>query len=173
MQPKEEIEAHYQNPDPWGYQSCEEDRIRKQNILSILSVYQNKFGSFERALDIGAGEAWITKDLPATTKHAFELSKQACARMPEGVVSVENPNGHYDLIVATGVLYPHYDCATFFRLMREHSSKLILTCNIKAWEHPRLREQTGELHFLSQKEEASMEFKYREFTQKLRLFYLG
>ena len=84
----------------------------------------------------------------------------------------EPPNGKYDLIIATGVLYPHYDVKTFFRLMKEHSSKIILTCNIAAWEHIEVAHRLNELSFLKGKEVHSELFPYREYQQQLRIFEL-
>jgi hypothetical protein len=172
MQPKEEIEASYSTPDPWGYQVNPDDHLRKQIILGVLNAHQYKFGPFERALDIGAGEAWITKDLPAETRHGFELSAQARSRMPDDVVPVNSAYGSYDLVVATGVMYTHYDCAEFFKLIREHASKVILTCNIQSWEHQMLKDQSGDLSFLNGKEIFKAQFPYREYVQQLRVFHL-
>ena len=52
-QSKEEAEKWYEKPDQWKYWDCEDDQIRKKEILSMLDTY-------ETALDIGAGEGFIT-----------------------------------------------------------------------------------------------------------------
>lgn len=144
--------------DPWGYKTNIEDHKRKEKILTVLSRQK----SFNRALDIGAGEGWITQDLPADLKHAFEKSSNAKLRLPNNVTPVDFPFGEYDLVIATGVLYPQYDCDLFFRLIKDHASDIILTCNIKDWEHPNVTKIGTQIH--------EEEFPYREYIQKLRLF---
>lgn len=169
MQPFNEIEESYNTPDPWGFKTNPEDKKRKDKIIDLL---REKFGHFNRALDIGAGEGFITLGLPAGELHGLELSKQARERMPFGVKGITEPEGKYDLVVATGVLYPHYDCRTFFRWIKEHSSGVILTCNIAAWEHSELTHRIQELKFLNGKEVYAETFPYREFLQQLRIFKL-
>lgn len=156
MQRKEDIERWYDKPDPWGYETHPDDLIRKRRILKALEGR-----TYNRALDIGAGEGWITKDLPAKVIHGLELSEQARARMPSPVAPVTEPHGKYDLIVLTGVLYDHYDRDTFVQWVRDHRAKraVVLTCHIKAWEVP--------LPYESQYEES---FQYREYTQILRRY---
>lgn len=172
MQPFDEIEFHYKNPDPWGYKTNPDDQFRKDKICDTL---REKYQGFSRALDIGAGEGWITIGLPAAELHGYELSKQARSRMPFGVTPKgpdDPPDGKYDLVVTTGTLYGHYDCRTFFKLIKEHSSNIILFCNIAAWEHPEVHQRTNELSFLAGKEIHAEQFKYREFIQQLRIFKL-
>ncbi len=157
-QSKADLEDFYSKPDPWNYKTTPDDIQRKQYILHTLDL----FGPFERALDIGCGEGWITKDLPADIKHGFELSDVAAERFPPCVQ--RTMLGKYDLVLATGVLYAHYDWERFVELIRKFGSRIVLTCNIKAWEmHAALFAVPG-------KQVLEMEFPYREFTQKLRVF---
>lgn len=176
MQTLEDIERTYEKPDPWGFQTNPEDARRKEIILSSLKPYLPAGGLFERALDIGAGEGWITKDLPAKRKYAYEVSKQAKARLPEGVDAVERPEGNYDLVIATGVLYAHYDTDNFFRLMGTHASSIILTCNIIEWQPGERAEVKGmNLHDFCYEQFGGVQlstrrFKYRHYMQQLRIF---
>lgn len=79
MQPVSEIEQHYANPDPWGVKTSDENARRKRHIIHML----NFFGPhYSRALDIACGEAWITQDVPASTRHGYEISDNAAARFP-------------------------------------------------------------------------------------------
>ncbi len=146
----------FATPDPWGYQSNPCDIRRKQYILHMA----NLFGPYSRALDIGALEGWITNDLPASTKHGFELSDVAAARFPPTVK--RELDGKYDLVLATGVLYSHYNWSYLFRLIREHAAKYVLTCHIKSWELLAVADIGKQI--------IEMEFPYRDFTQKLRIF---
>ena len=155
-QPKEEIEKHYQTPDPWGYQSNPDDIERKKIIQTL------KGRNYKRALDIGGGEGWISKDLPAQSIEVLEISDNAKKRLPEGVLGVTEPTGQYDLIIATGVMYHHYDYQNFLDIIKKHSIGAVLLCNIAGWEV----EEVKDLGTPSLTEE----FPYREFTQRLRFY---
>ncbi len=161
-QSKEELDLFHQLRDPWAYQTTPDDVIRKQHIIHMLELYR----PYSRVLDIGAGEGWITKELPAPFKYAYELSDVAASRLPNTVTRVTDPIGPYDLVLATGVLYHHYDWRQFVDMIKRHASHIILTCNIKSWEHPSAIAEIPGRQILD------MEFPYREFTQKLRIFDL-
>lgn len=170
MQPIDEIEKSYETPDPWGFKSSQSDYERKRIILQTLCDFMPDAG-FKRALDLGAGEGWITRDLPAKELFAFEISQNAKNRLPQGVTPVDDPFGFYDLVIATGVLYSHYDYNTFFNRIERHASGIVLTCNIKAWERPELSDQKWVRQHLGLEQEYEDEFQYRkEFIQKLRVF---
>lgn len=158
-QTKEDLETWYFNKDPWGYTTNEDDKIRKQKILDAL----NPHAPFERALDIGCGEGFITQDLPARFKEGIEISDTAAKRLPDQVKRVINPTGEYDLIICTGMLYNQYDHHTFLSWMRSHIAPggIILTCNIQDWEINTLP---------SEYQTHEVEFSYRTYTQKLRVY---
>lgn len=159
MQSKKDIEEWYSNPDPWFYQTTPDDQLRKEIILEVLSP----FGQFDKALDIGAGEGFITKDLPAKEIYAIEISDNAAARLPKNIKRLTKPNGSYDLIICTGMLYGHYDYQLFHKWIIRHIADggIVLTSNIKEWEMNNLP---------IEKQIHEQEFKYREFTQKLRVY---
>lgn len=157
MQPKSEIENWYKQPDPWGYESNESDKNRKQRILEILSVYS----TFDRAIDIGCGEGFITQDLPANEIHGIELSDNAAERLPKNVKRVHKPEGKYDLILCTGMLYRQYDYRKFLDWINEHARGIVLTSNIKSWQINDLPDK----YLLYQED-----FPYREYTQNLRVY---
>lgn len=159
--PKEELEAHYAKEDPWGYKTNPDDIKRKDTILKTIKNYG---APFDLALDIGCGEGFITKDIQAKVIHGFELSDTAKSRVPEPVILVDDPKEKYDLIVATGVLYNHYDYVRFIKMINDLSSGIIITCNIETWEVPNLKEM------IKGKQLVEARFAYREFRQKLRVF---
>jgi len=159
MQPKQEIEDSYKTPDPWQYQTTPDDVLRKNYLLGIV----NLFGPYHRALDIGAGEGWITQDLPAKSIFGYEISDNAAARFPANVSRVLVPEGKYDLVIATGVMYGHYDWVGFLRILNEHSSRIIITSNIKPWEVNFPPSVVGTPVF-------EAEFPYREWQQKVRVW---
>ena len=99
MQSKEELEEWYKTPDPWAYQITEDDAKRKEIILEMLPY------NYQRALDIGCGEGFITANLPAADIHGIEISDTAASRFPWNVKRVLEPVGVYDLVITTGTLY--------------------------------------------------------------------
>lgn len=157
MQSKSEIETWWSTPDAWGYQTNSDDKLRKEIILEVLS----SFGQFKKALDIGAGEGWITSDLPADKIYGIEISDNAAARFPKNVVRITEPKGKYDLIICTGMLYQHYDYRTFQGWIEDHAEDIVLTSSIKEWEMNELPKEK-QIHV--------QEFKYRDYTQILRVF---
>lgn len=148
----------FEKEDAWGYQTNPHDRWRKQVIIHTV----NLFGPFSRCLDLGAHEGWITKDIPASTRHGYELSDVAAARFPPLVK--RECEGKYDLVLATGVLYGHYDWRHFVDKINAHSSKIVLTCNITSWE------LMAAILAIKGKQVYESEFIYREHFQKLRVF---
>ena len=127
---KEYLEDKYaKKMDPWGYATTPMDMVRKANILGSMMEH----GPYTRALDIGAGEGWISKDLDAIEIHGIELSDNAAARFPENVKRVHEPEGLYDLVLLTGVLYDHYDVQKFYEWVEDAEPRVLITCNI--YEH--------------------------------------
>jgi SAM-dependent methyltransferase len=172
MQPPDEIEFSYTKEDPWGFKTNPDDQIRKNKIIQICKRFAPTDSNyiFERALDLGCGEGWITADLPAMRIFGYELSKQAKARFPKNVVEEDIPNGLYDLVLATGVLYQHYDYKLFMHLIKNHAGLTLVTCNIKAWECDEIKSPEIMSNAFKLKQIYAEEFPYREYVQKLRVF---
>jgi len=168
MQPKEDIEKQYKVKDPWGFESNPQDRIRKQKIIDCLKSQRDQY---ERALDIGCGEGFITKDIPARKVYGYEISDQARARLPKTVAPVLEPLDYsYDLITATGVFYGHYDWKHFGKIISCCATDTILLCNISDWEVPNISDRDWVYDNWQAREVFSMEFPYREWHQRLRVF---
>ncbi len=156
-QPIAEIEAWYTKQDPWNYEQTQDDQIRKEKIIAKLSEYPR----FQRALDIGGGEGWISKDLPAKSIEVYEVSENARKRLPEGILGTTEAIGDYDLVVATGVLYQHYHFEEMLEIIKKHATKVILIAGIKDW-----LVDTTQLGSLVYEEE----FPYREYTQVIKIY---
>ncbi len=169
MQDPKEIDASYVNPDPWGYQSNPDDKFRKNMIIAACKMHAPQ-GGFSAAFDIGCGEGWITRDLPADKIYGYEISKNAKTRFPKNVIEEDVPQGLYDLMVATGVMYSHYDYKLFLHFFKQYASEIIVTCNIKAWEVDEMKSATYWAETLGVEQIHTEEFPYREFIQKLRVF---
>ena len=142
QQSKKEIEDWYSKPDPWKYETTADDIVRKMTILSKLG------GMYKKALDIGAGEGFITRDLPAYELYAYEVSDKASKRFPGGILRVTDPYGDYDLVIATGVLYEQYDYEKFIEILKYYRDKAtILTCNkYRDWETDRKSTRLNSSH---------------------------
>lgn len=175
MQDPREIEAFYGKPDPWGYQTNPEDENRKRIIMELLREQLKMLGKerYDQALDIGAGEAWITKDLPAKRLYGYELSDNAAMRFPKNVLRVQDQDliredVKFDLVIATGVLYGHYDWPRFVEMIRRHATGTVLLCNILDWRVPAaLTTMVGAGDFVLVH---GGEFKYREYTEEILIY---
>lgn len=155
MQSKEELEQWYEKEDPWGYKTNPDDLNRKSRILRVL----NK-NVYNKALDVGMGEGWVTCELPAKEIYGIELSDEACKRLPSNITRINKPEGIYDLVVATGVLYSQYDNKQMIEWIENYSSKHILIAGIKDWLIPH---NFGHLIY-------NEEFKYRDMKQIIKLY---
>lgn len=115
LQPQDEIEKWHKERDPWGYESFKDDQHRKQILLSELPSIQ-----YAKVLDIGCGQGFITRDLPGEMVFGVDISHEAIRhakrlenqRITFQQASIFDLRGRFretfDLIVLTGVLYPHY-----------------------------------------------------------------
>lgn len=154
MQSKEELESWYDQPDRWGYFNNDEDSKRLKKILSLLNE------KYHKAIDIGCGEGFVTRHLPADMISGLELSDNAKMRLPANVIPVKEPIGMYDLVVSTGTIYPQYDHEAMYKLIMSCASRHILIGGIKEWL----------INYDFGKELKSIEFPYREYTQKVTLY---
>ncbi len=134
MQTKDELEKFYQRADPWNYKTLDCDRMRKATILEFARLNAPVSGQYLRALDIGCGEAWITKDLPAIEKWGYEISDMAASRFPLTVKRANPPEGKYDLVIANGVIYPEYEYKALLALIKAHASSIVITSHIESRE---------------------------------------
>jgi len=161
MQTKSELEIWYQTPDQWGYFNNPEDKKRRQKILNVLKPY----GQFKTALDIGAGEGFITRVLPAEKIFFQEISDLASSRQPEEFERVSfQTTLTFDLVVATGVFYQQYDYEEMqeFALRTLKKGGILLTVHIESWEIPIHSHELEQIHIES--------YPYREYTHVLRVF---
>lgn len=173
MQSKAEIEKSYEVADPWGYQKSSQDANRKKILVGLAELFcPRPYGVYESGIDIACGEGWITGSLPVGgTLHGIEISDNAAARFPHWVQRVDLPwdrKDLYELVVATGCLYPHYDWQTIVNqiLLCARKGTIILISNIQAWENPQAVAQI--MAVAPQIFEAS--FPYNEFSQRVRVF---
>jgi SAM-dependent methyltransferase len=153
VQSKEDLERWYSQSDRWGYFHEPDDSIRLKNILRILDYY-------EKAIDIGCGEGFITRHLPAREIFGVDISENAMSRLPENVTPIKEPNGKYDLVISTGTLYQQYNHKQIYDWVIASAKNHILIAGIKDW--------LVDYDFGMQLK--TLEFKYREYTQKITLY---
>ena len=159
---KDFLDGKYRRKDPWGYQSNDCDIHRKERIL----YFANKYGPYKQALDIGAGEGWITEDLPAEYVWGHELSDVAADRFPGNVDRYiegdEIPK--CDLVLLSGVLYVHYDYNHLLDILEQSATDTVITCHITEAEIP--------IPWLAECMVDWEIFEYRGKTETLRVYRL-
>lgn len=162
MQSKLELEHWYQNPDPWAYKTNPDDLKRKAEIIMTLNVINN-FQEYNKAIDIGCGEGFVTESLPAKLIHGIEISDKAAERFALNVTRVHQPDGKYDLVMTTGTLYQQYDHRQIKEWVQACASKHVLVAGIKDWL----------IHYDFGKVIFEKEFAYRQYTQRLIIYEVG
>ena len=162
--------------DPFGYDDNPEDQKRKSIFLNYLPVM-----NFKRVIDIGVGTGFITRDLPFAEFVGIDISETAVNNLNnyfiendksethKGIVmSLLEPGieslGTFDLIILTGVLYPHY-LGENRVIVNENIKKIsrksctVISVHIKEWEPFRLDENFVEID--------RWFYPYRNFTHEL------
>jgi len=121
---KEQIEEEQKTPDFWNYNNEPDDQKRKEIILSLIEPCN-------KILDIGACEGFITKDLPAKQIHAIEISDYASSRLPPNIKRISEPEGEYDVVLATGIFYNHYDYKQIIKWIEQAKPKVLIIAGIE------------------------------------------
>lgn len=155
---KRRLERWYRKKDPWGYQTNPEDIMRKKVILGAL---KHLGIHFETALDIGCGEGWITKDLPADRIYGYDVSETALSRLPKNVIPLKELTGKkkYDLVVATDVLCKQNTYKWIMKDILKSARHIILICGIRRWERNVLTNPIYEF-----------DFTYRDYIEHLAIY---
>ncbi|MEN9518676.1 MAG: Ubiquinone biosynthesis O-methyltransferase [Cyanobacteriota bacterium] len=178
IQPLEELEQIYQKKNLWLYEPNPDDVRRKAILLSELPSL-----SYQTVLNIGCGYGFITRDLPGNSILGVDVSANAISQaniwlqespvrnkqiqfLQSSIFDLQNCLGStYDLIVITGVLYPHYigESKTLIyqiidRFLKEDG--ILLNCHINDWLTARFPYLLLESYF----------FSYGEYTQRLEVY---
>ena len=120
LQSKNELDEFWAKPDPWEYETTSDDEVRVARLLSVLPHRE-----YERTLDVGCGNGFLTHRLPGRevvgvdiSEAAVEWARRRVADRPDAERFTFAPasvfdldpaaHGTFDLIVITGVLYPQY-----------------------------------------------------------------
>ena len=83
IQTQQELDDFYKNPDPWAYKSNPDDIRRRHELLACLP--NNKY---QRVLDIGCGNGFLTSQLPGSEVIGVDLSASAVDWAKESVSEV-------------------------------------------------------------------------------------
>ena len=106
--------------DPWGYEENPDDLLRKEYFLNYLPKEK-----FSRVLDIGVGTGFVTRDLDFEHFIGIDISPTAVKFLNDYFENLGKNETHkvfqksildsnfadigvFDLVIITGVLYPHY-----------------------------------------------------------------
>jgi len=119
VQSREELERFYEDPDPWEYDDTPDDAERLARLLDALPERD-----YDRTLDIGCGNGFVTARLPGREVVGVDLSEKAVAHAARRAAAAGRRDiaflarslfacspeelGTFDLVVITGVLYPQY-----------------------------------------------------------------
>lgn len=157
-QTKDDLEDFYETFDPWEYRETPDDWERRNFIATIAYMF---YDHYHRILDIGAGEGFVTELFEADDDlHAIELSDKAASRMDKKITRVKKPEGDYDLVLACGVLYEHYDHGKLIDWIDTYATGIVITCHYDQMEEVEIG---GPTIFYA-------EWPYREGKQRLRVY---
>lgn len=176
IQSVDDIEQWFTKDDPWGYEEHPDDAKRKAVIKSLLANRE-----YNRVLDIGCGDGFITRELPGKEIIGIDISENAVAQAREksagkphityaasSLFDLPKPGfaDSFDLIIITGVLYPQYIAQgellafTLLDSMLKQGGVLI-SCHIDEWYSFRFPYLTFHREYYS----------YREYTHLLEGFF--
>ena len=176
VQATAELEAHYNEPDPWGYERNPDDARRRNELLSLLPTVP-----FQRVLDIGCGDGFVTFSLPGDQIVGVDLSEKAIKWAGAKAERREDSErfrfvqssffdlpsqdlGQFDLIVITGLLYPQYigKGAVFARMVIDYALRpggFLVSCHIENWSPPRFSYNLVDI----------IKYPYRDYTHVLEV----
>jgi 2-polyprenyl-3-methyl-5-hydroxy-6-metoxy-1,4-benzoquinol methylase len=145
-----ELDQKYSEADPWKYQGTRDDEFRRARLLAALPARR-----YERTLDIGCGDGYVTFELPGREVVGTDLSLRATALASERAAAREDAGrfrfealdvfqvtpqrvGRFDLVVVTGVLYPQYIGSAWSAVRRLlddvlKPGGLLAMCHIQEW----------------------------------------
>lgn len=173
LQSVESLEEFYEKPDPWDYENNQDDISRRALLLSVLPK-----NLYEKVLDIGCGDGFVTSQLPGKEILGIDISANAiqhatkkklpntqyvqCSLFDLPRAGLKSP---YDLIIITGVLYPQYIGASealVYTIIDDllQSEGHLVCCHIEEWYRGRFPYMTLHREY----------YPYREYTHVLEVY---
>lgn len=177
VQTPEELDAFYGEPDPWNYFGTPDDQRRRIELLSVLPRK-----AYQRVLDIGCGNGFISFSLPGDEILGIDISNKAIEWARAAISNQSHPKrfrfdrlslfdpeilalGKFDLIVITGVLYEQY-IGKAQALARWNVDQLLApegilaSCHIREWARVRFPYSLLDMSL----------YPYRQYTHQLEIF---
>ena len=177
IQTQQELDDFYKNPDPWAYKSNPDDIRRRHELLACLP--NNKY---QRVLDIGCGNGFLTSQLPGSEVIGVDLSASAVDWAKESVSEVADSSrfkfqqasifelkseklGKFDLIIITGLLYKQYigkSNSLIFEIIDDLLSAggVLATCHIHNWNPPKFPYALIDINL----------YQYRDYFHRLEIY---
>jgi trans-aconitate methyltransferase len=128
-------ELYASDPDPWGFATSEYERAKYDATIAALEGRR-----YRRGLEIGCSIGVLTQRLPVDDLLAVDVSEAALeqarvrnprVRFERREIPEEFPDGRFDLIVCSEVLYYLDEPALDATLDRLHGTVLAVH-----WRHP-------------------------------------
>ena len=177
LQNGDELNAFYADADPWGYRRHPDDERRRLELLSVLPRRH-----YDRSLDIGCGNGFITFSLPGAEVVGIDISSKAIDWARSSAQGEPRPErfrfesrslfepevralGRFDLVVITGVLYEQYigRGASVVRCLVDDllvDGGILASCHIREWSSSRFPYSLLDTTL----------YPYRDYTHQLEVF---
>jgi 2-polyprenyl-3-methyl-5-hydroxy-6-metoxy-1,4-benzoquinol methylase len=177
IQSREDLDKFYSNNnDPWNYSTNSDDQLRKNYLFANLPRRL-----YERTLDIGCGNGFVTLDLPGREIVGVDISQKAVEHAISRAKDLQHENmkfldrsifdlsskefGRFDLVVITGVLYPQYigkARSIIYKIVDDllDDEGILISCHINEWSPPRFPYINLD----------TVLYQYREYTHRLEVY---
>jgi predicted TPR repeat methyltransferase len=172
LQPYEELENWHKTRDPWEYEKTEDDKRRKDILLSEIPKKD-----YKNVIDIGCGQGFIARELPGqkvigvdisaeAIKHAKKHESERLTFLQASLFDLPKKiNEKFDLVCITGVLYPQYIGKSLNlvyiiidRLLKEGG--ILATVHIDEWYNAKFPYLMLNDYY----------YAYRDYTHKLEVY---
>lgn len=172
IQKLDDLNDFHKNEDPWNYKRNTDDQKRLEILMHELPKTK-----YNRILDIGCGQGFLTQHLPGNeiigvdisaeaVKHASKLKTKKLSFKQLSIFDLKTEGlGKFDLIVITGVLYPQYIgesssliYLTIDNLLNENGT--LISVHINEWYNL-------QFPYLKIKQ---MYYDYRDYTHNLEIY---
>ncbi len=173
LQSLEDLEKWHSRNDPWGYENSDDDAKRRNILLSEIPERK-----YNKVLDIGCGQGFITKHLPGKKIVGVDISRNAIKFAKKNIKKrhivflaldlFDLPNNledRFDLIIITGVIYPQYigkSNTLVYKIIEDLllDGGVLISVHIDEWYNARFP-------FLLLSETY---YQYKEYTHKLEVY---
>ena len=157
--------------DKWGYSSTEQDRRRKEIILSLTHMCSMLSDCvFDSALEIETKDAWVIKDIKAfnlfaTTANTADMFPINVRTLKIGDIEFDDKTpADFDVVLSIDGLHTGGSTDKTVELINKTAQMFVLTSNQESLECSQAINKIKHRQIL----EAS--YQYNEVAQKLRVY---